>query len=188
MKKLLLFIAVISFIFLGLTSCNDKGSAAPSGDAVTDDNKNENVSSDSFIYTESSELSVIYDIDRVSMDALSNLRDALYDKLSIARVTFAGLGAETEHEIVIGETDRAISQRAYQLLGRVNKENEKDIAYLIYTDGNSIAIAYEEDKYETYAAHIVATEYLVENVLVGSSLTLKSGIIKSGCFNVIDWQ
>ena len=52
-----------------------------------------------------------------------------------------------KHEVVIGETSRPISQEAYRLLSRMEKESDSETAYLIYSDGSSIAIAYEKDRY-----------------------------------------
>ena len=65
--------------------------------------------------------------------------------------------AAGEHEIVIGMTDRAISKTAYEQLKSVDKESEYEVAYLIYSDGNSVAIAFESDEY----GHNVALEKAV---------------------------
>ena len=50
-----------------------------------------------------------------------------------------------KQEIVLGPSEREISKTAYRRLDR-KRENEDDAGFLIYSDGESVAVAYDEDR------------------------------------------
>lgn len=77
-----------------------------------------------------------------------------------------------EHEIIIGQTSRDLSAAAYALITEPADYNVGN--YAIYTDGDSIAVAFYSD-----VALGKAIEYLEKNVFVGESLTLAAGIVKT---------
>ena len=83
--------------------------------------------------------------------------------------------AAGEHEIVIGMTDRAISKAAYEQLESVDKETEYEVAYLIYSDGNSVAIAFESDDYGHNIALEKAVSAFIELMGNKTTFTLKVG-------------
>ena len=83
-----------------------------------------------------------------------------------------------EHEIVIGETSRPISQKAYRLLDRMEHESESDVGYLIYSDGASVAIAYDEDIYGLSSAGAAAADCFVNEVIGDKTeLSLPEGTV-----------
>ena len=80
------------------------------------------------------------------------------------------------HEIVVGETSREISAEAYAELAKVKKAVSTDVAYVIYSKGSSIAIAYEE-KYSSLALELAITD-LLENVIADKTeLKLEDGVV-----------
>ena len=89
-----------------------------------------------------------------------------------------------EHEIVVGETGRAVSRKAYRRLRVLKRDTDDSIGWLIYASGNSVAIAYDED-YDYLTAER-AIEYFVENYLAGKTeLKLPTGVIASDVFSTI---
>jgi hypothetical protein len=54
---------------------------------------------------------------------------------------------KTDLEIVFGKTTRAISTEAYRLLERMDAYG-RESRFLIYSDGKSVAIAFDEDEYK----------------------------------------
>ncbi len=73
----------------------------------------------------------------------ANTAASLLFSLGFSEVGF-GTSSETSenyHELVFGNTDREISKKAYRELENLTEGKEK-IAYLIYSDGKSVAFAY----------------------------------------------
>ncbi|MBO5101067.1 MAG: hypothetical protein J6C39_00865, partial [Clostridia bacterium] len=61
---------------------------------------------------------------------------------------------EGERLFILGEYDSELSRRAYTKLNRVFSESESSAAFAIYTDGKSVAIAYE-----SYVGRAAALDY-----------------------------
>ena len=98
--------------------------------------------------------------------------------------------APTAHEIVLGRTNRAISETAYELLARVENENENYIGFLIYSDGSSVALAYEEDRYLTDASVEAMIDCFIENYITGKSEFYpgEEGIVDAGLVDYVEYQ
>lgn len=93
---------------------------------------------------------------------------------------------EIECEIVVGNTSRAISRKAYRKLRTVQKTNDYEVAYVIYASGRSVAIAYDEDIDDLGMKF--AVEYFVNNYLSGKTeLKLTPGLVYSGTRSVLDY-
>jgi len=201
MKKLLYLLLVLALV-LSLSSCriggdgdSDDGGAS---DGTGSDSGNSGASPDSgaggsvserYIYNESSRLSVIYSPDAISRDnavrvgqALRGVLDGRYTVINDTETP------ESEHELVIGHTNREITRMAYKKLSRQYKESSTELSYAIYSDGNSVAIVFDEAIYGYPAAEAVAIDYLVDTLLSDTSLTLRKGTVAAGVIDVIEWQ
>ena len=88
-----------------------------------------------------------------------------------------------EHEIVIGKTQRPISQVAYDRLNRIELPSKYHSSFLIYSDGSSVAIAYEEG---LLPAQLLAVEYFIDNC-IEEKLILPAGVVHSETFSVLDY-
>lgn len=85
---------------------------------------------------------------------------------------------ERPHEIVVGESDRAVSRKAYRKLRTIQRQTDDTIAWLIYSSGSSVAIAYDEDIDDL--AEIRAVEYFVQNHINGKTeLRLDPSVVYS---------
>lgn len=174
-RKFALMLAALCI--MAFVSCN----------AETNDNSGQTAQQDNFIYSNSSDISIVYDASVVSTNGLEELRSVLTEKLDGGQVSFVSPDVKSSHEIVIGRSDRAITKTAYKYLERMDKEAENYVGYVIYTDGNSIAIAFDADKHGLYAAQAVAIEYLINSVLKDGRLVLKKGVVNSSSFDAIEW-
>ena len=103
---------------------------------------------------------------------------ALGDALSATPAMIPSTDSERDHEIVFGQTDRAVSEAAYDILERMTltaeEEQEGRPRVLIYSDGSSLAVAY--DSYEDDVALIRALNYL-NSIDITESLWLDEGIV-----------
>ena len=196
LKRIIIVLAVITLLLSLLVSCgagddadNDgdstgdstSGNTSGSGDTSGDSSAGEGEpSSDSFIYDKSTTLHIVLDDTELGTELSNVLNEVwrgLHDKTaSIAYVTSADTAIE--HELVIGRSSRPITEEAYKRLERVRVEVEDEVAgalrFVIYSDGSSVAIAYDEG--EGDAALITALNYFKENYFV-DKLTLPKGTV-----------
>jgi len=87
---------------------------------------------------------------------------------------------ESAHEIVIGRTSRPISEEAYVALEALERERG-EAAFLIYSNGSSVAIAYDES-YENIAVNS-ALRYFEDNYAT-AELALAKGVAYSETIDV----
>ena len=93
------------------------------------------------------------------------------------------------NEIVIGESSRDITKKAYTHLSRLEKTDNKQVGYVVYCDGSSIAIVYEQDRYALNAAAITCIKKLTDEFIKGKEgLTLSTGVVCSGFLNPLEYQ
>ncbi len=88
-----------------------------------------------------------------------------------------------KHEIVFGNTTREISKTAMMLLDRIQKNNNDELAYLIYSSGSSVAIVYDED--EEGIIEKLAAEYFINNY-VSDSLLAGKGEMYSEVIDLVE--
>ena len=92
----------------------------------------------------------------------------------------------SEHEIVFGNTNRAISKKAYRKLRGVNTESDSETRFVIYASGNSVAIAYDEDYANITLLH--AVNCFVDNYVSGKTeLKLSAGVVYSDTVNAAEY-
>lgn len=175
---------------VGDSSDNSGGADNGSSDSGSGDTGSGNTSPDggtdstpptgSLIYDKSTTLHIVMD-KTVSGTALTNALTDVWHGLRdrTASTAYAGSSdAAIEHELVIGKASRPISEEAYRRLERVRVEVEDEmegaLRLVIYSDGSSVAIAYDEGS--DGAALVTALKYFKENLLV-DTLTLSEGTV-----------
>lgn len=87
-----------------------------------------------------------------------------------------------EHEFVIGATSRKLSKTAYEKLNEKTLDYTDD-GWLIYSEGNSIALAYSSD-----VAMKLALEYIDSELLTKEELVFeKDGIVREHFYNIAEY-
>ncbi len=179
-KKLSVLMLVLVIGVLCLASCKITKPDEP----VPDGPQNETIGENT-IYNSGSELTIIMGEGadpELSMKLAEDIAEARGKAVSI----FSASSAEqTDHEIVIGKTDRQISKTA---LMRLNREIDDYVTgdestYVIYSDGASIAVVFNED-YDKVAMGL-AYEALTE-LCSGKTLVKPSGPIDINTFDLVD--
>lgn len=135
---------LVAVALLSLASCktsvknenekNDNGNSSNSSQSTTESG---------VLYAPGVKLNVVYADDDIADEAL----DIFYDiggNTSVPPVLSKDDSAVAEHELCHGKTNREISKKAYSLLERVESDGEYDKRYVIYSDGNSVAIVAEK--------------------------------------------
>ena len=167
MKKLLVFLAaMITVTALLLTSCNFGGNTDGTGGSGGKDER------ENLIYSKNSDLHYFISDDMTSSLALKVISELEYSREKVAIA--APLDSEQkEHELVLGKTDRQITKTALSRLDRIEKNSEEELIFLIYSDGSSLALVWEEDKEGVMER--LAVEYFIEN-FVKEELLLSPGV------------
>ena len=182
MKKILASILLLVTMLCSLSSClsscfgdngNDKGNNT-TGPAV-----------EGAVYSAGSKLGFLVTEDTVYSSPLYN---ALAKKTNVVKLTEDS--TPLQNEIIIGVSNRPVSIEAYKRLNSMHLSDEQldnpgnYTKWLIYTDGQSVAIAYDEQV--DYIGMREAIDYFIEN-LVGDTLKVKPGIISMSVVDIYEF-
>ena len=175
MKKIVLVIASLVLTLLCFTSCDIS--------SLIQKPETENKIPENLIFNETSELYLVYDPESVPVDYANKLTDALMEIGIFPRTVSIGSDKQ-EHEILLGKTDRDLSDTAYARLDRLDKNTDNDVRYCIYSDGSSVAIAYDEDYYHFTLDAVI--DCFLANYAV-KELTLARGVAQESCYNLYEY-
>ena len=181
MKKLFSVIIVFLILVLGLSSCKNKNKG--------DENKgDQNIAAEeNVIFSETVDAYLVL-ADGIDPDVTYEIEE----KYLINTNKLIGKNSPSDtakpHEIVVGNTDRAVSKKAYTRLSRLEKLGEHDVGFVIYSDGASVAIAFDEDKFGTNGALIDSVEHFVNNYMQNATLSLENGVAYETVFDIIERQ
>ena len=123
-----------------------------------------------------------------ALDEILTVQGYMRDNASISPSVFKDDGIVFKHEIVFGDTNRVISATAKDILtDNIAKESEEcgeDVTgYLIYSDGNSVALVWSD-----FQIADVAISYFLENYLSDEELILEEGFTKTEYLpNLLDY-
>ena len=166
MKKKGLLLMLMILLIVSLIACNTSDSS-DNGKNNADDIPQGGESVSGVLYAKGTSLDFVF-VDAELASFANELFYAIGTNLSgNANIKNTDSDTPAEHEIVIGKTNREISQKAYERLERMESSSKYEVPYLIYSDGNSVAIAYAEDDLGRNSALIMACDVLIE--LVGES-------------------
>ena len=179
MKKLVLLILTVCIAILSFAACD---SIIPKPDTDPPGQGNQNQEPENLIYALGSELAIVLGEGIVADDLT-----ALWEEIGVASGNYAQFVTDSTkpaaHEIVVGKSTRPVSVEAYRLLDRIQQNNKHDYRMLLYSDGSSIAFAYDDDSYDVALGKVVA--YLRENC-VKEQLTVAKGTVFSDNFDIIE--
>lgn len=137
---------------------------------------------DNLIYNSKTELQIV-----IQDGVISSVADSLWKKIGDATGIYPDIvydaAQASDHEIILGKTNRPASVRAYELLGELEREDDGDSGIVIYSDGSSLAVAYDEDKKDVALRSAIA---LIESNYVKAELTVDEGIVHSESFDYLD--
>ena len=173
MLKRLLQIAVFVFVFACLlVSCNKK----PKPEKVNED----------CIFSPGTELAVVHDgsVDQYYVDLLCT---KIYEARGVAPIVSTS-SAGYKHAIIIGKSSSTLSDKAYNKLSRLEKKEADDVGSVVYTDGYSIAIAFDEDICDSDIAATLAIDYLIDTCFKSDSLICNSGFLFEKVVGIIEYQ
>ena len=190
MKRNLLVFIILVLCIATLASCKNKNNNNGDGGSNTIGEAEQGL-----IFGEGQNAHIIcnYKSSANPSDSLGWLNDLSNYILNIADYSpyvLEATGIPDGHEIVIGDTSREISAQAKELLNqkirKVNNSLEYDLqgwdkiaGYAVYSDGNSVAVVWSDFQLEE-----AAIEYFAKNFILGDTLKLEAGYIKTEVFNL----
>ncbi len=167
MKKALMpLMVLILTLVLALVSCT---SDEEPGGNVNNPSNSQGSNKEGMIFDSSTRLVIVTENNSVPL----NLINTVIESVNTVHppISIKDTEARSNHEIVIGPTSRDISRDAYRKLESMAIGSDY-AQFLIYSDGSSIAIAYEDNEY----ARDMAIDYFITNYLTDSELYVDQGV------------
>ena len=139
-----------------------------------------------FIYNSETQVTLVYDSSAVSQTVVNKLADSLKQYVAGVTLSSDGTTSQADHEIIVGAVNnRALSTEAYSLIGTSEAGN---VGYCIYSDGTSVAIAFDEAFYGYNIARDAAIEDFLDNYVTSDNLKLEAGVVVDKEIDAIEYQ
>ncbi len=173
--KIIVLFLLISVVVLGLASCKKADGGNDDTPAVIDD---------AVIYSPYVDTALILGEGVEARDVA--ILTTAYSEKTGKKISVSSSVSSSSHEIIIGKTPRELSEKAYNYLSRFKEADE--VGYVIYSDGKSVAIAFDEAILGSTVCFDEAIEYFVANYMKASSLKLNAGAVRSDFFDAVERQ
>ncbi len=183
MKKISALSALLLLILCCLASC-ELPSFGPNTDKPGGNGQGGGEEPENLIYNGSTELYLVYDPEEVTFDLVERFAHELLNASGVALRPYDMNSEPKPHEIVIGDVGRPVSDAAYDQLERINLNSNVDLRYCIYSDGSSLAIAFDEDR-DKYCFDQAIETFLKD--YVKEELILVKGAHTKVSFNLYDY-
>lgn len=183
--KTKLFFALLTFVTLLCLLCSCKGAADKDNDNGTGDGTN--VSAENLIFKRGVNPTFICNNAETLKDAVTKIQEAVFYCTYSTPAVFTDEVAPALHEVVLGKTNREISKKAYTLLDRIN-DGENEVSYLVYSNGSSVAIAFDEDRYHINAAAVRGAIAFADLCDGKEYFAAPEGALASLSFDALEYQ
>lgn len=170
--KLFTFVFIGCLTVLTISSCKPKNKASPIDHDV--------------IFSPDVETVLVWGEGMSSAD-VENIRAAYYSACRKSIEVVSSNSQKKEHEIIIGKTSRELSQKAYRVI-EIGKQEDTEVGFAVYSDGKSIALAFDEVYLGTNIAYENAIEYFITTYFNTSTLKADAGRLYFKSFNPIETQ
>ena len=179
MKRNLSFFLIILSVVICITACSGGGSNGDGNGDVTPP------ADSSAVFDTDNPPIVIY-AEGIPTDVQATIYQALKSVYGTPpEYTYDPSESDGKHEIIIGKTNLSISREAYRRLRAYTSSDNYESTFVIYAEGSSVAIAYDEDSVGFACAEGV--RYFAENYVIGKTeLTLNEGVVASKTVSVLD--
>ena len=115
---------------------------------------------------------------------VSKLAYAIYNYLEIKPADTA----EAKGQIIFGNTDGSVSEKAQLALSRLDKE-ENEVGYVIYVRDGVVAISFDSDDFDVDAAmNTVVDRFVAEFINAEGEIAFDNSKVVSGVVNFVDYQ
>lgn len=183
LRNVVVVFILLIFAMMALSSCKIGGNTTHGNDGSTN-NDSENPVNVGLIWGKGVAPKIL--LDEYSSDNLdwNSWMNTFYYNCEAMPTLISDTAEESDNEIVIGKQERNISNKAYLCLESELAEfgNSEAEGWVIYTNGKSLAIAYDG-----VFAYLEAIKYFEENYLKIESLSSKAGVLASDFFETEEY-
>ncbi len=181
-RKIFSLFLLIALILSVMAACTDDKTDGTDGEPQ--------VVGNNYIFKEGSELTLVSSSTEISGEKKEAYGDLVYtlgvaldsSKSDITVNRAPDTATRAKREIIVGRCDREVSRQAYRELEALNLQGS-DTAFIIYSNGTSVAIAYNED--DSYITPKEAIDYFIDTYITDkSSCVMKKGVEHSGVFSL----
>ena len=170
-KKVLSLIFVIVLVVLSFAAC--KGN---------NDDDGGNNGGFNVIYKKNSEIRIVLaDGSNAASEKAGELNRVLLN-LGVNSALSTLDKERSKNEIIIGKCDLDISKKAYAALEHIDNEDPDYALFTVYSDGNSIAIAYDHE-----AAMEAAIDTLINKYFTEDNLSLTAAVYEKEKISILDY-
>ena len=193
MKKILALTILSVLILLAFASCKSKDKVDVNNETgnngTTDDGKTDTDVGDSEKPSvDFEQLGLVY-TDLAFREEVDSLMIAINDSFGTIPMVMKDSSAALDKEIVFGITSRPVSEEAYRLLDRLERNEDSEVGYVIYSDGSSIAIAFDDDPAGLNSVAKIAMQVFINDCLEKfMSGSYSKGVVASSAFDLIEYQ
>ena len=193
--KILSFLLLTLMLTLVLLGCkpSDGGGGQNPPQNTPGDSTNDLPTDGNIIYSENTELNLVMGSGYDGLLAY-NIQEMVYNQSDVMASIHPELPeSKLEHAIYLGRVDNELSRKAYAKLEEIIEIAELDagysttyVGYVYYVSGNSMAIAYSDDMYDSTMQ--VATDELIDTFISGKNyLSIKEGFAVSEFYPYIEF-
>ena len=123
-------------------------------------------------------------------DAVETLKSELFHALGKTPKVVTPDNSTGKNELFIGRCDSALSNRAYDMMERTERESDYQARVTVYSNGKSVAIAYDILDMATDYSKIALEEaidfFVNKYVEDGTAINFKSGFSETHTFDVLE--
>ena len=186
LKKIITAILLIFILSLSFVSCTDEN--VTENDTIDDNgtsgDNNESsadtdisLPNDNAVWGKGIELRIV--IAQNSNFEIGKIINPISEITDTPAIPVTDVIEEAPHEFVLGKANRELSRLAYSALDEL-LSGEYDAGWLLYTKGNSLALAYSSD-----IAKELSLEYLFDELFLRSELVFESeGVVVSHKYDI----
>jgi hypothetical protein len=174
MKRILRLLIATFLILVLLSSCG-KGNGGSSGGNENDTAKIDGVS-------------IVCNIDGVDSELINSILKEVAAVTGKTPAVKSPSSSDEGCEIVVGDTSRDITKKAYTLMDRIDRHAADYVRYLVYSDGESVAIIFDGEMLGSNSAEQDAVDSFLAVFKNNSADAFKKGVLSKGMHSVIERQ
>ena len=178
---LVIFILTLTMILL-LASCTEKGNGNndSSGDYVND------------LVTFDVGETVNIVISKEQFDVAEELKNKLYSALGTVPKLVSKASSAGTNELFVGKCNSPLSDKAYAILQRYNRDTDYTIRVAVYSDGKSAAIAYDNAESSVDYLDLITKSslkfFMDDFVKANKAINFKDGFSRIYVFDILEEQ
>ncbi len=183
MKKLLSTV-LLTFVFISailVTGCKPSNTGSAGSNNIP-------IVNDGATFSRGEKIKILINGETIP-DSVYQLQTDIKNALGVEPEFITDMDVSDAKELVIGQSDREVTKKALEFINRQSKVGKYVPRYVIYSDGKSVAIVFDEcEGFDDIVLQNVLERFSNEFVKPGSSIDLKNKSLIVSEFDLIAYQ